>query len=230
MRILPLMLGAVIAAGRVSAAVLATENFTGSNAGWVERDPVGGMTYSYNAGFGSGGAGSLQGTFATQALAFVQTDAFRATNSSSSGSFVGDYANATSYDGFRFDFYADTVLPSDLLVRFRGNGSTFFVSVLPQYNQVGQWHSISVPLSYDFGWIGGSSATFSNALANVSWVEVGFSRSGTSQQSFFMDNFQLTNDLMMIPEPGSGLLVFAGFGLIMARRRLRRKFSRSPTA
>lgn len=215
------LLAGLLIALDVHGAIVTLEPFDSGTSGWTDRD-AGEMTVSYDASFGSL-AGSLRGTFATQALLFTETDAFRATTTSSSGSFVGNYASATGYTGFVFDFYAADVLPSDLMLRFNGAGSTFFVSVLPQVVVPGQWQTVQVPLGYDFGWVGGSTAAFSNALSSANWVDVQITRSGSAQQSYFIDNFALTSGaLLSVPEPGTGVLALGGFVLIMARRRIRK--------
>lgn len=219
-RLLPPLLACIAAAARLDAAVIATEAFDADDGGWIDRDP-GEMSVSHDAGFGLT-AGSLHGSFASQPLAFVQTDAFRATNTSSSASFVGNYW-AVGATAFTFDFYAEDVLPSDLYLRLGGNGSTFFYAFSGQVNSTSSWYSVTVPFIYSAGWIGGTATTFSNALAGVQWVDVQVTRAGTSAQDYWLDNFTLTDQqVTLVPEPGTGLMALVGLGMITLRRKLRR--------
>lgn len=213
------------------AVVLAIETFDTDMAGWVDRDP-GDMAVSHAAGVGNP-AGSLSGAFLPQGFFPVsQTDAFRADAGSSAGAFVGDYHTThAGFTSFTFDLFADTTLPSDVILRISDGTGTFFYNVAPQFTSVGTWNSVLVPLTFAYGgWYGGSSAQFSNVLAQVAHVEVQISRSGTSGATYLLDNFALTSDtILFVPEPGSAFLLVFGFFLL--RRYRHRLFrNRSPYA
>lgn len=210
-------------------AQLSTDTFDSGQDGWLDRS-AGNMTVTHDPLNGYGGLGSLRGSFASQALAFVQTDAFRATNTTYGGAFTGDYL-ATNARSLTFDFKADATLPSDLYIRMNGNGSLFFYSVGAQITALGAWKSIVVPLDYAFGWVGGSQTAFSNMLSDVQFVDVQITRNGTSAQNYWMDNFTLSaNALSLVPEPGTGFLALAGVALLFSRRRIRRWLRSQPAS
>jgi len=171
------------------------EGFDSTTAGWVDRD-TNEMVVAHAAGAGNP-AGSLAGTFAEQSLPVPEVDAFRATTDSSGGRLTGNYWEYQSaFYGWSFDFNAEDVQPSTLQVRFRGNGSTFFANVLPQVGAVGQWKTIATPTTYAGGWFGGTAAQWSNALANVEWVEVQVARNGATAQDYRLDNFDNNQPLI----------------------------------
>lgn len=162
------------------------EKWPSSTSGWLDRD-AGKMAVSW-ANIGSGGA--LNGAFAAQGLGFPESDAFRATNTSSSGKFVGDYrAGGLVPLYLRFGFIAQDVLPSAVQCRLRGAGVTFFWFVTNNISALGTWYLISVPLDTTNGWVGGTETEFSNTLSSVDWVEVQVTRNGTSAQNFNIANF-----------------------------------------
>lgn len=185
------------------------------------------MAFSYAAGFGVSG-GSLQGTFAEQSgLPSTETDAFRAGVAASGGSLTGNYwDDVPNFSSWTFNFYADDVLPSDIIVRFGNGVTTFMRNVLPQVTAVDAWLNVTVPLTYA-GWFGGSANTFSNVLGNVTYVEVQFSRNGTGIQNFYLDNFALNGSGgggpggggTAVPEPGTGLWILGGMGVLGGLRR-----------
>ena len=220
-----LLLIAVLVAARAGAATIITDQFNSGLDGWVDSNPAQ-MPVTADTGFGLS-LGSIKGVFAAQSLAFVQTGAFVATNTTDSGAFTGNYwTGATNFTGFTFNFYADTILPSDFILTFNGNGSTFSYSLENQSMGVGAWSSLAVPLTYGSGWLGGNATAFSNSLTSVQYVDVQLTRNGTSQQTYWLDNFALTNqplDINLVPEPGTGVLALGGLAAILARRRIRRQ-------
>ena len=206
-------------AGAAGAAVLGTETF-GSLSGWQDRD-AGEMAVSFNAGFGNS-AGSLQGSFLAQEEASPDTDALRATAASSSGGFTGDYwTDVPGFASWSFSFYADDVLPSDLLIRFSDGVNTFVRSTLSQVVAQDAWHTVTVPLTYA-GWLGGSASAFSNALSNVTYIDVQLTRNGTAAQDYFVDNFALNGGSgggASVPEPSTAGLLLASVAVLRAARK-----------
>ena len=216
-------------------AVFYTETFSSDLSNWVDRDP-GKMGDSWSSGFGNPG-GSDKGTFAAQTFPSPQNDAWRASAAanSSGGAFSGNYwTTVAGFTGFRFDFYAANVLPSDLTLRIGDGANTFALALLPlnvQIQTTGVWYSVGVPLDFVYPWLGGSASQFSNVLSNVAFVDVQLSRSGKNAQSYYLDNFRLVNELIFVPEPASGLFWF-GWALVFGglRRKLTGRRERSPYA
>jgi hypothetical protein len=220
-----LLLALALIAASAPGAVLYTESFS-SLSGWIDRDP-GEMGVTYQSGVGDP-AGSLRGQFAYQPFQLIpQTDAFRASTGSSGGSLTGDYyTEYPTVQGLMFDFMADDVLPSDLMVRFSSDGTNFYTRTVTSWvPSVDQWYTVRVPLTYS-GWFGGTEAGWSNTLANVRYIDVQVTRNGQSLQRYYLDNFTLSNDYYLfavIPEPNHlGLLALAAWGLASIRR-VRRK-------
>lgn len=218
-QVMAVAVGALVGwAGEAGAAVLGTETFGGGQSGWVDRD-VDELTVSYNAGFGDL-AGSLQGSFEAQGASSPETDAFRITAASSGGMFTGDYwTDVPGFTAWTFSFYADDILPSDLLIRFNDGVNTFVRTVLSQVVAQDTWYTVTVPLTYA-GWVGGSAAAFSNALSNVTFIDVQLTRNGTGAQDFFLDNFTLSDTAGgAVPEPSTAGLLLASVAVLRAARK-----------
>lgn len=234
-----ILVAAVACALSAQGAAIYTSSFGLGSEGWTDRD-LGKMTVSYESGIGYP-AGSLKGSFAAQGTPISQTDAFRASTGTGSGGteFVGDYSAVnTPYaiTKFTFDFYAATVLPSDLTIRFNGNGFTFFRSVGSYISGIGNWYTVTAPLTYDASWIGGGigteAADFATALQGVSWVDVAITRNGTNSQAYYMDNFATAGTSgggeegeggIAVPEPRMGIFALWIGALLLSRRKALRR-------
>lgn len=209
------------------AATLTTETFDSGMNGWLDRD-TGEMVVSAD-GFGNP-TNSLKGAFSASLLA--ETDAYRATNTSSSGAFTGDYNSLGSNLAYRFDFYSEQLNPSTLLLRFSGGGNTFFQSIA--LGAVATWNTYTISLTWG-SWIGVSQAAFVAALNNVSWVDVQVTRNNTGAQNYYLDNFQLLDQGSggnngggsAVPEPSTLATTVGGLLLVrhlvaVRRRNMRR--------
>lgn len=76
------------------------------------------------------------GMFSPQEVPMPEADAFHATATSSAGAYIGNYWQMQDgFFGWRFDFYAARVLPSDLVVRFGGAEMCFYQCETPS-----GWH------------------------------------------------------------------------------------------
>lgn len=214
---------ALCTASLAGAAIVYTEDFEANNGGWVDRD-AGEMTVSYP---GAGNPGSaLQGTFGLQGVFSPETDAFRAAGAGNTANFMGDYTGIP-ITSWVFDFYAEDILPNDLIVRFSDGVSTWFRSVLGQVGGFGgnNWYNISVDLTNPGSWSGGGANSFNTTLGNVTFIDIQISRSGLGAQDYFVDNFGTLSGGgggggSAVPEPEEGLL-FLGAMLLFAVRRVR---------
>ena len=208
--------------GLTRGAFLTTESFSGNDGSWVDRDG-GEMTVGYTGTAGNP-SGSLQGSFDLQDSPSPETDAFRADAFSSGGAFAGDYwTDVPGFSTWTFSFYADDVLPSDVIVRFGDGVSTFSYNVSAQVTALDTWTTVVVPLSYG-SWLGGSATAFSNALGGVQFVDVQVSRSGTGAQDYFLDNFALNGpSSTSVPEPATAGLLLAAVGVLRLARGMKRR-------
>ena len=207
-------------AGTASAAVLYVETFTGLN-GWNDRD-AGEMDVASD-GITGNPAGSLSGFFDTQDTPTPESDAWQADSGSSGGNLTGDYYTTyPTYSYWSFSFYADDVLPSDLVVRFGDGTNTFTRTVGAQVSSVDQWFTVVVPLSYA-GWFGGGATAFADALTSVSFIDVQVTRNGAGSQTYYLDNFAVnSSDISTIPEPATGLFALGAVLLYLLRRTTNR--------
>ncbi len=183
--------------------ILFQENWDVTTQDWLSSSPE--MTVQHSSFNG----GSLQGSFTEQPFPFAEAGAFRADVTASGGAYVGDFwLDLSGFYGWQFDFYADTVLPSSLSARFFDGVNTYQANLMDQVSAVGSWTTITTP-GFEFGldhWIGPGGITgFSNALANVVWVEVRIERNDVDSQTFYLDEFQ-----QVVPEPASVTLMLVG--------------------
>ncbi|MBW7908933.1 MAG: hypothetical protein H3C50_08475 [Kiritimatiellae bacterium] len=207
-------------------AVLYVSTFDSNDEGWLDRD-ASEMAVSFNGSFGNG-AGSLAGVFASQGIPTPETDAFRAGGSTAGGAFAGDYT-AVNAGEFVFSFYAEDVLPSDLVLRLNGGSGTFFRSVGAQVSGIGSWYTVTVPLVWDASWVGSGAGAFATALTAVNWIDVQVTRNGGDGQTYYLDNFELKEASEsnnggggdpLVPEPQLGIFALCLGALLLARRRL----------
>ena len=217
------------------AAVLVSEEF-GSDPGWTSRD--GEMAVSWNSLVGDP-AGSIRGSFVELDVPFPEIDAFHIDNTAFGGPWTGDYGSLyPGYTQFVFDFLAEDVLPSSLVLQISDGLNTFIRNLLPQVASIGGFLEVTVPLSYDGSWLGGSAGQFAAMMGNVTFVDVQIARFGAAAQDYFIDNFSITDEgttnppLSAVPESsivqlGTITLVI----LIALHRRLRRRtpLQRRPT-
>lgn len=210
----------LLGAAAASAAVIYTEDFTGSAPGTYNgRDGVFGTV-------GYSGADSFEGSFDAQGSPSPETDAIRITDSN----FLYDYASAyPAYNTFwwTFDFYADDVAPSDFNV-IMGNGSDTFIYT-GTLNPVTGLNSLTVQLDSSY-WIGGPGSYSSFDLSGMSYIDIQYSRNGTGAQQYYFDNFTLNGNFTeggggggdsAVPEPNTLFITgIAGTILFSLRRRL----------
>lgn len=216
-------LGLVLSA---PAAVLYQETFTGSNPGWIDRDTGVDWDIAYSSGLGNL-PGSVEGQFYEQDEPAPQTDAWRRDAGDLMGSYNGFQARFTTPGtptAWRFSIYALDILPSDLSIRF-GNGVNTFQQVINTGSMsVGSWFTVTVPLTYA-GWFGGTAGDFASALSGVTFIDVQVTRNGAGEQFYYMDNFQVIDDVQAvagaIPEPATGLFWFGAMLLYGLRRHVR---------
>lgn len=166
--------------GPARAAQLYTEPFA-TAAGWIG-------TGSWQS-FGVSN-GTLAGVL-PPSVPFPATGSFVATNASSSGNFVGNYAVA----GARvigFSFLASDILPSDLTFKWRGgtNNLAYFRGGLQNFMTTGTWYTFTFSLASKEagGWQGSSTTNFTTALQNVTWLEILVTGQGAASQRYAVDN------------------------------------------
>lgn len=209
--------------GLAQGAVMMVEEFQ-ADPNWQSRD--GEMTVAWSSGVGNM-AGSLQGTFADQAIPFPEIDAFRIDFNASGGPWIGDFHTLyPSNTQLTFDFMANDVLPSSLVIQISDGFTTFIRNLFPQLGGVGSFINLSAPLAYDGNWLGGNALQFSNVLGSVNFIDIQLARNSTASQSYFVDNFAINNDTLPGPPPATAVpeastLQFAviAFALLIILRR-----------
>lgn len=213
----------LLAGPYASAVILIDHDFAADSQNWGDRD-AGEMDVNWTGSLGNP-SGSMQGDFADNIFT-PETDAFQLTTG------LGDLTQGGLYDltQFNFQFYAQDVTPSDLILRF-GNGSfTFFTGfTVPG---IGQWYSFSASLASVAGWFGGTQSDFDNTLANTTFIELQVTRSGSDAQTYFFDNFQLQGNEddggdpgggggSSVPEPNTVNLIVSVAIIVLAMRRFK---------
>lgn len=197
---------------------------SGNAEGWVSRD--GEMTVGQINTFGNP-SGALQGTFAAGVL-FPQTDAFTVDSVNASGTqgenFIGDYGSIGYWNGWAFDFYAEDVLPSDLIFRITDGSQTFLYNFASQVTSVGVWHQIRIRPDPS-KWVGGSANQFLNTIENVTQIDIQITRNGFGEQDFFVDNFNYTGN--QVPEPSTLGFLLLGNALFLLRFQMARREKRA---
>ena len=192
---LALILGAVPTLGADEELVLEESWHDGTLGDWTDRDAAE-LELFWSPGPEAPDA--LGGRYPFQAVAFPETDALVADSQASQGWFAGDYfAGGLNPERFKLSFLPEDRLPSSLILRFLGvdggTSNTFFTSLTSALVTTGAWHHFDIPLGYDTNvWVGGTGPVFSNSLGNVQWVELRVTRNGTSEQTYYLDNFSLT--------------------------------------
>ena len=204
-------------------ASLVLEDFSSGTNGWTEISEAGGITFEYDDQ-----GDNLKGSFAALPFPWMETDGFQIT---SGEDFLGDYTGLTQ---IRFDFYAEDVLPSDLFIKLVSGLDMFSYQFSLGSMQVGTWATFTVNLLYDYGWQGpGGESAFNLALGagGISSLQIEFTRSGQSAQSFYLDNVQTLDTPIVesiIPEPSLAMqMLVGGFLLYSMRRRIARQLALS---
>jgi len=170
-----------------------TEAFPSNVAGWSDRD-AGELALSFDPV--GHPASALAGSFSA-AIPLPETDAIRVTTNASGAAFTGDYHPEFGLiAGWQFDFFADDVLPSSLLLRFADSaGNAFYRSLSDQVTAVGVWHSVFVALDAAAEWWGSTNANYSNALHDVATIDLQITRTGGGSQVYRVDNFAVAQQL-----------------------------------
>ncbi len=211
---------------RAPAAVLYVETFASDDAGWTGPNFD---TFGHDPAVGLP-PGSIYGTLDAPSEFFPTIASFRADSLSSivggGAAFTGNYY-AAGATGIKFDFLAVDVIPSTLALVIHGAGYTFTYG-LAVPGSIGSWVNYGIPITF-VGWVGGTASEFSSAIQNVQYVEVRMASSGSSMQTYHLDNFELSGELDLlpsIPEPATGLL-YLGVILLAAlgRRRLLKRLA-----
>lgn len=203
------------------AAVLFSDDFSADAENWGDRD-TGEMAVSHAAGFGNN-AGSMRGHF--DADVSWDTDAWRLSTIPNGNDLTQGHTYTPTL--FSFQFYADNVVPSDLILRFGNGFDTFFRGFT--VSALDSWLSFSAPLTSVAGWFGGDQSAFDSVLQSTTFIELQVTRNGFDEQTYYFDNFQLQGNEgwqegggggpSAVPEPNTiTLLVFIILPIMAIRR------------
>ena len=212
-----------LVASSLHAAVVFQEGFSGATTeGWDQFDL---NTFAHSNSEGQP-AGSLSGTINTPNEFVPTLGSFYADSGASSAGFTGDYTDVNRNGvgrpyTFQFDFMAATVIPASLTLLLEGPSSTYFSFGFNLAGlTLGQWSTFQAPLEYSIWW-SGSEGQFNTMLASVQSVEIQFNTSGAMTQTYYLDNVQLTTDILdlsAVPEPVTAELLFLSLlGLFLYR-------------
>lgn len=213
-----LLIGVCMIGMTGQAAVLTTASFDLDDENWQVIDlDVG----SGHAGGIGNPAGSLIGIMLAPNAMFPTLGGFYADGTASSGDFAGSYT-AVGAQSIHFDFRSANIAPSTLSLVLNGPAYSFYYPFTPS-PLLNSWVTYSAPLTFS-GWQGGGTELqFLATLAGIDSLEIQFDSNGSSSQTYYMDNFTLSDmELAVIPEPGSGSMFFlALIGLLMIRAERR---------
>ncbi len=188
---------------RVDAAVLYTTDF----------DP--------NDGWNGAGADSFDATAGEITLNFAQESEEPGPGFGTFVSPVFDFSPDEPYTitSVVFDFYYASTAPSWLVIQI-GSGSFSIYRALTWINGVNTLHLFS-----SAGW-SGDTAQFNTIMTDLTFVELSVGRSGSEEQSFSLQHFQIMTDEIpsppsAIPEPNTISLILLLVLVFLFIRRMR---------
>ena len=167
-------------------AVVAAPAYAGGVGPCTARDGYMGVRSGYREGV-------VVGQFAPQSLALPETDAFtfRVRPETRQMAKVGEAVQ------FSFKFLAETVAPSDLIIRLVSGDHAFSRQLDLGSLQVGEWAAFVVELAWQDGWSSDTGLTeseFNYALTRqgLDEVHVVLTRNGTGEQLFQVADVSLS--------------------------------------
>lgn len=210
----------VAAAAAASASFILQEGFDSSTSGWVSYPAGNFVLFTNSLTFGNP-AGSLFGDFAEQGIPVPRLDAFRADLNASGGQYVRDYTADPNFEGWTFSLYTTNNLPTTITFGFDAGANGFFSYPLTaQFNQSQTWVQLLVPSTYSPSWTGGDAAAFATALTTVQAIEIQISDANMEGQRYYLDGMAV-----VVPEPGSAILMAIGLAGLFMTRCIKRKTS-----
>ena len=163
------------------------EGFDADLAGWTSSSSLGALNVMSHVPSDQSVRMSLFGGFPDPTSYWFVGEA-----GASSGSFTGNYL-AENINLLSFDFMAEDVVPSELIVRMSGAEGTYFVNVTDQIMQVGVWYNIRLQIDSQNagGWVGNGSNGYTSFLNDVSQLRFQVVKNGTATQRYRFDNISL---------------------------------------